>query len=102
VDETEARAVRHQSVDIPACHRYVDTVDIAGSARKHADRGRRHPARPAQVLRYIEQDYDGETRLFVIGADRGGRLLEIVAVPATDPQRVIHADVLRPKFYDYL
>jgi len=48
------------------------------------------------------QEYDGETRLFVIGADRGGRLLEIVAVPATDPQRVIHADVLRPKFYDYL
>jgi hypothetical protein len=54
------------------------------------------------VLRYIEQDYDGETRLFVIGADRGGRLLEIVAVPVTDPQHVIHADVPRPRFYDYL
>jgi hypothetical protein len=53
-------------------------------------------------LRCIEQDYDGESRLFVIGPDRGGRLLEIVAEPFTDPQRVIHADVLRPSFYDYL
>lgn len=96
------RAVCHQSVDISNCHHYVDIVEIAGSARKHgiADEDILHALR--NVLRYIEQDYDGETRLFVIGADRGGRLLEIVAVPATDPQRVIHADVLRPKFYDYL
>jgi len=77
-------------------------VEIAGSARKHgiSDEDILHALR--NVLRYIEQDYDGETRLFIIGADRGGRLLELVAVPLTDPQRVIHADVLRPKFYDYL
>ena len=77
-------------------------MDIAGSSRKHgiADDDIMHALR--NFLRYIEQDYDGETRLFVIGADRGGRLPEVVAVPATDPQRVIHADLLRPKFYDYL
>lgn len=77
-------------------------MDIAGSARKHGipDDDILHALR--NILRYIEQDYDGETRLFIIGADRGGRLLEIVVVPVTDPQRVIHADVLRPKFYDYL
>lgn len=100
--ETSTRAIRHHSVDSPGRHRYVDSVDIAGSARKHgiADDDILHALR--NVLRYVEQDYDGETRLFVIGADRGGRLLEIVAVPATDPQRVIHADVLRPKFYEYL
>jgi len=80
------------------CHRYVDRAEIAGSTRKHgiADEDILH------ALRNVQQDYDGETRLFIIGADRGGRLLEIVAVPAADPQRVIHADVLRPKFYDYL
>lgn len=92
----------HLIVDTSACHRYVDRVEIAGSARKHgiADEDILHALR--NVLRYIQQDYDGETRLFIIGADRGGRLLEIVAVPAADPQRVIHADALRPKFYDYL
>jgi hypothetical protein len=43
-------------------------------------------------------DYAG--RLLSLGT--AGRLLEVVVVPAGDPQRVIHADVLRPKFYDYL
>ncbi|MGV8966391.1 MAG: hypothetical protein ACOH2F_08935 [Cellulomonas sp.] len=77
-------------------------MEIAGGARKHgiADDDILHALR--NVLRYIQQDHDGETRLFIIGADRGGRLLEIVAVPGADPQRVIHADVLRPKFHDYL
>ena len=60
----------------------------------------RHAIRNA--LRFREQEYDGELRLFIIGPGADGRLLEIVAVPADDPQRVIHADVLRPKFYDYL
>ena len=32
----------------------------------------------------------------------GATLLELVAVPATEPTRIIHADRLRPKFYDYL
>ena len=40
-------------------------------------------------------------RLLVIGADRHGRLLELVAVPVGTPTRIIHADLPRPKFYDY-
>jgi uncharacterized DUF497 family protein len=77
-------------------------VEITESARKHgiADDDMRHAL--DTVLRYREQEYDGELRIFVIGADRTGRLLELVLVPADDPQRIIHADVLRPKFYDYL
>jgi len=54
------------------------------------------------AMRYVEYEYDGEERLLVIGADRHGRLLEIVAVPADEPTRIIHAATLRPKFYDYL
>lgn len=47
-------------------------------------------------------DYQGEERLFVVGPDRHGSLLELVAVPADSPVRVIHADRLRPTFYDRL
>ncbi len=54
------------------------------------------------AIRLVEYDYDGEERLLVIGPDRHGRLLEVVAVPAVEPTRIIHADALRPKFYDYL
>jgi len=53
------------------------------------------------VIRLVEYDYEGEERLLVIGADRHGRLLEVV-VPAGTPTRIIHADLLCPKFYDYL
>lgn len=53
-------------------------------------------------MRLVEFPYDGEERLLVIGADASGRLLELVAVPADGPTRIIHADILRPKFYDYL
>lgn len=52
-------------------------------------------------LRIVEQEYGGEVRLLVIGPDQTGRLLELVVV-ADEPVRIIHADVLRPKFYDYL
>ncbi len=38
----------------------------------------------------------------ITGPDRRGRLLELVGVPAAEPTRIIHADALRPKFYDYL
>ena len=37
----------------------------------------------------------------MIGPDQTGRLLELI-IPADEPPRIIHADVLRPKFYDYL
>lgn len=53
-------------------------------------------------MRLVEYDYDGEDRLLVIGPDRRGRMLELVAVPAYQPTRIIHADRLRPKFYDYV
>ncbi len=49
-----------------------------------------------------EYEYLGEYRLLVIGPDRHGRLLELVALPVQAPVRIIHADRLRPKFYDYL
>ena len=54
------------------------------------------------ALRYVEYEYDGEDRLLVIGPSRSGALLELVAVPAGEPTRIIHADALRPRFYDYL
>ena len=54
------------------------------------------------AIRYVEYDYDGDERLLVIGADRHGRMLELVAVPADAPTRIIHADRLRPKFYEFL
>ena len=53
-------------------------------------------------MRLVEFDNDGEDRPLVIGPDRHGRMLELVAVPAAQPTRIIHADRLRPKFYDYL
>ncbi|HEU0191070.1 MAG TPA: hypothetical protein VFR17_07355 [Mycobacterium sp.] len=54
------------------------------------------------ALRLIEYEYDGEERLLVIGPARDGSVLELVALPAADPDRIIHANNLRPKFYDYL
>lgn len=73
------------------------------------DSARRHGVTDADILhawshamRLVEYDYRGEERLMVIGPDRHGRLLEVVAVPAAEPTRIIHADALRPKFYDYL
>ncbi|UEJ81966.1 hypothetical protein Bra3105_14080 [Brachybacterium halotolerans subsp. kimchii] len=53
-------------------------------------------------MRLVEYEYHGDERLLVIGPDRHGMLLEMVALPADTPTRVIHADRLRPIFYDYL
>lgn len=77
-------------------------MEIRGSARKHglADADIQHAW--LNAIRLVEYDYQGGERLLVIGADRHGRLLELVAVPAGSPTRIIHADLLRPKFYDYL
>lgn len=71
------------------------TFKVAASARKHgiAERDMLHAIDNA--IRYAEQEYDGEMRMLVIGPDRVGRLLEIVLVPADEPQRIIHADLLR-------
>lgn len=81
-------------------------MQIRDSARKHyAERGITdddvlHAINNA--IRYVEQEYDGETRLLVIGADPTSRLLELVVIDDEEGARVIHADVLRKKFLDYL
>lgn len=53
-------------------------------------------------MRLVEYEYLGEERLLVIGPDASGAMLELVVVPTDAPARIIHADRLRPKFYDYL
>lgn len=77
-------------------------MQISESARRHGvdDEDMAHAWENA--IRYVEFEYEGEERLLMIGADRHGRMLELVAVPAHGPTRIIHADRLRPKFYDYL
>ncbi|MBF6357773.1 hypothetical protein IU449_25065 [Nocardia higoensis] len=77
-------------------------MNITASARKHGitDADILHAYENA--LRYVEYEYKGDERLLIIGPDLAGRLLELVAVPAGDPNRIIHADWLRPKFHDYL
>ncbi len=77
-------------------------MEIRSSARKHgiADRDIEHAWRHA--TRLVEYEYEGDERLLVIGPDRHGSMLELVAVPVDTPTRIIHADRLRPKFYDYL
>jgi len=75
-------------------------VQIADSARKHGvlDEDMLHALRnPLRVV-------DGSGRELIIGADRTGRLLEVVVLdddPAEEPV-VIHAMSLRPKFHNYL
>ncbi|HCT14875.1 hypothetical protein [Corynebacterium nuruki] len=75
---------------------------VADSALKHdvSEESIRHAWENA--IRLIEYEYHGEDRLLIIGPDPGGILLELVAVPAGDPTRIIHADRLRAKFHDYL
>lgn len=77
-------------------------MEVRPSARKHriADVDIEHAW--VNAIRLVEYDNQGEDRLLVIGPDRHGRMLELVAVPAGEPTRIIHADRLRPVFYDYL
>lgn len=77
-------------------------MEIRESARKHgvSDADILHGWENA--IRTVEYEYHGEDRLLVIGPDRTGGLLELVAVPVASPARIIHADTLRPRFYDYL
>jgi hypothetical protein len=80
----------------------LTTTNIRSSAHRHgiSDGDILHAWRNA--VRLIEYEYHGEERLLVIGPDASGAMLELVAVPADEPTRIIHADRLRPKFYDYL
>jgi len=81
-------------------------VDFAASARKHyaehgiSDTDALHVIR--NPIRLVEQEGDYGGRLLIIGVDQRVRLLEIVVVPADDPQRIIHVNLLQPKNYDYL
>lgn len=77
-------------------------MEIADSARRHriGDASVVHAWENA--IKFAEFEYDGADRLFVIGPDSSGNLLELLAVPVVEPTRIIHADRLRPKFYDAL
>ncbi|MGQ0575991.1 MAG: hypothetical protein ACT4RN_17550 [Pseudonocardia sp.] len=72
-------------------------MEIADSARNHgiADADIVHAVRNA--IRVISE---GDRDLY-IGADRGGRLLEVVVLDDEVPA-AIHAMPLRRKFYDRL
>lgn len=81
-------------------------MEIAAAARKHyvehniTDADVEHVVR--NPIRLVEQEGDYEGRLLIIGADSTARLLEVVVVPADDPQRVIHVNLLQYQNYDYL
>lgn len=77
-------------------------MEIRGSARKHGITDAEIEHAWHHAIRLVEYEYNGQERLLVIGPDQHGRLLELVAVPADEPTRIVHADRLRPKFYDYL
>ena len=75
---------------------------VLASARKHGVDTDDIEHAWENAVRLVEYEYEGESRLLVIGPDRSGALLELVAVPGDGPTRIIHADRLRAKFYDYL
>lgn len=75
-------------------------MDVADSARRHgvADEDMSHAVR--NRLRVVA----GEGQALVIGADRAGRMLEVVVLdddPEDEPV-IIHALPLRPKFFPLL
>lgn len=73
-------------------------MEIADNARRHgvADEDIEHAVRNA--IRVLGQ---GDRDLY-IGADRTGRLLEVVVLDDDGQPIAIHAMTLRPKFYDHL
>ena len=77
-------------------------MEIADSARKHGISDTSIVHAWENAIKLAEFEYDGQERLLVIGPDSSGNLLELVAVPFTEPTRIIHADRLRPRFYDAL
>lgn len=84
------------------CKCIVYNVEISDSARRHGITDEEIAHAYVHAIRLVEFEYDGDEQLLVIGADQHGRMLEIVAVPADEPVRIIHADRLRPKLYKYL
>lgn len=76
-------------------------MEIAASAQAR-DQRYLDPPCVENAIKLAEFEYDGEEKLFVIGPDSSGNLLDLVAIPVAEPTRIIHADRLRPKFYDAL
>ncbi len=75
-------------------------MEVADSARRHGVRDEDIDHALRNPLRVVA----GHGRDLVIGADRSGRLLEVVILD-DDPNEapvVIHAMPLRPKFHHYL
>lgn len=73
-------------------------LEIAESARKHGitDEDIRH------AVRVEFRTVVGDDSLLIIGADRNGRLLEVVVLDPDGDPVAIHAMELRPKLYVYL
>ncbi|MBA3310678.1 MAG: hypothetical protein H0U28_11620 [Nocardioidaceae bacterium] len=73
-------------------------MEVADAARKHGvtDSEMEHAVRNA--LRVLNQ---GDRDLY-IGADRSGRLFEVVIIDDNGQPVAIHAMALRRKFYDQL
>ena len=77
-------------------------MEVRASARRHGIDSADIEHAWVNAIRLVEFDYQGQERLLVIGPGRHGRMLELVSVPAGEPTRIIHADRLRPVFYEYL
>ncbi len=77
-------------------------MEILGSALKHGVEDADIQHAWLNAIRLVEYDYQGEERLRVIGADRHGRLLELVAVPAGSPTRITTPTCFDQSFCDYL
>lgn len=70
-----------------ACQPRVDTYGCGVGAQARPRRGR-HAARECQRGSTVEVEQHGEERLVVIGPDRAGSWLELVAVPAEEADRI--------------
>lgn len=72
-------------------------MQLRPSARKHGIGGADIEHAWRNATRLIEYEYEGDERMLIIGPDRHGLMLELVAVPAGEPTRIIHADRLDPR-----
>lgn len=75
-------------------------MEIADSARRHGETDADIWHAYSVSFRVIHQDDDSD---IIIGADRTGRLLELVVLyEEGEPTAIIHAMNLRPHFYRFL
>jgi hypothetical protein len=78
-------------------------VDVHRSARRHGigDEDIRHALDHAVVVVDLEPEAD-PPKLLVIGPDRSGNLLEVIALDLADELLVIHAMALRKEYLGLL